>query len=74
MWEGLKGFFLEEENTSKAITDFFKYPLSELYTVFIHSKMFLIENQKKKTKKYLMERSTTEYLGFHRKKHNSMRF
>ena len=48
MWEVLKNFFLKEENAPKAIIDFFKNPLSELYTMFVQSQMFLFENQIKK--------------------------
>mgnify|MGYP005607543773 CR=1 FL=1 len=50
----LKNFFLKEENAPKAIIDFFKNPLSELYTKFVQSQMFLFEKQIKKLEKVII--------------------
>lgn len=51
LWVPLKDFFAAEEKAPKAIVDFFENPLSELYTLFVHSQSSLIEKQIKRIEK-----------------------
>ncbi|CAK1594251.1 unnamed protein product [Parnassius mnemosyne] len=51
LWLPLKEFFAKEAKAPKAVVDFFADPLSEVYTLFVHSQAFLIEKQIKKIEK-----------------------
>ncbi|CAG4930800.1 unnamed protein product [Parnassius apollo] len=51
LWLPLKEFFAKEAKAPKAVVDFFADPLSEVYTLFVHSQAFLIEKQIKNIEK-----------------------